>query len=252
MRPIAILAIALATAVQAPLLAQSNGGPDDIALLMSSNSCETCNCYWSTDCSSGQSCNYNGCTHVGKLDGVCKSSGSGGWELPDLPLAADGVGDYFRGFVKSAQDITGATVPQAAEELKSAHRRRLTLQGHLSLRMLSLDALDVVVGFDLVAPTVRFCSAAGPVPTFRGHLDAATEALLAATEAGLRAAIVDNDPNRIRQALRQFWAKYPDYEPDHSGRCYRHGHDDFPYESPEACQVDELTRLLRVHLPPRS
>lgn len=249
MRTRSIVVLGLAAAAALPLLAQE---PTDIALLMSSNACENCNCYWSSDCSDGQSCNYNGCTHVGKLDGVCKSSGgAGGLDLPDLPIAAEGVREYFAAFHVAAQDITGATLPEARTALRAAHGRRLTLEGHLSLRMLVLDALDVTIGWDLVTPTVRFCSAAGPAPTFRGHLDAGTRALLAATEEALTVAIANNDASRVREPIEKFWASYPDYEPDHSGRCYDHGHDDYPYKSPAECQITELSRMLATHLPPR-
>jgi hypothetical protein len=107
------------------------------------------------------------------------------------------------------------------------------------------------MGFDLVHPSPSSCGVPGPAPTFRGHFSGATRALFDAAREGVVAALRGNDPSRVEEPLRAFWKRYPGYKPDHTGRCYDHGHEDYPYDSALACQVAEITALLRVHLPNR-
>jgi hypothetical protein len=258
-RPFAELAVAAAVAlvVTAPAGA---AGPATVpnpeiargaVLLQNQGSCTgACNCYWSSDCGSGQTCGgYFSCTQSGKLDGTCRSSGSGGgWDLPDLTLAAEGIAEYFQVFEISAGDITGrTTLPKALAQLGRVQARRLTLAGHLAVQELALDALDLTVGFDLVRPRMQLCSA--PVPTFRGRLAEAETALVHAVRDGLVAAVKSGDAGKIEAPLRSFWQKHPDFEPDHTGRCYDHGHRDFPYKTPLECQLTELRALLKLYLP---
>jgi hypothetical protein len=251
--------VALLAVAWAPAQGQTQGqttavtyDPAAVMYLMSQGCGETsCNCYYSSDCGSGQTCGgYFNCKLVGKLDGTCRSSGGGGvWEVADLTVAAEGVREYFRAFEISAADPTGKTVAEAIAQLDRVQSRRLTGKGHLAVQELTLDALDLTVGFDLIRASTRLCTL--PVPTLRVALHGPEAALVAAVREGLAAAIESGDPGRLEAPLRRFWSEHPDFEPDHTGRCYEHGHREYPYDSALDCQLTELRGLLGLYLPPK-
>lgn len=240
----------LATALMAALAVLPAAEPAEaVALATGSSACVDCNCYYSSDCSSGETCNYVSCNEVGKYDGVCKSGGAGVFAPGDLSAAAAAVSAYFDAFEDASQDTIGTGITQASDDVEIAHEARLSLDGHVAVRSLVIDALDLAIGFDLSHENLRLCSTAGPVPTVRGQLDAEAEALVTAVRTGVVDAIRFDDPSMVQQPLASFWAQHPDYEPHHSGRCYDHGHANYPYADPLDCQVTELQSLLQIFLP---
>lgn len=231
-------------ALAAPAAAQ------DLAVAISTAACKDCTCYFSSDCPEGETCgDYFTCTKVGKLDGLCKKRTAEVWSVGDLANAADAVSGYFDAFHEASRDLVGSGVSRARGELRSAQAHRLTLDGHLAVRNLTLDALDLTIGFDLVAENLRLCAVTAPVPTVRAVQSLAADDLVAAVKEGLEAAIRFNDPSLVVGPLQAFWSQHPEYEPHHTGRCYAHGHADFPYAGPLDCQVAELTNLLKLYLP---
>lgn len=234
-----LAALAAAEPVEARELA-STSGP---------SACVDCNCYFSSDCSDGGTCSYTSCNQVGKNDGVCKSGGAGVFASGDLSAAADAIGAYFDAFEESSSDTEGTRIPEASDHVQVAHDARLSLDGHVAVRSLVLDSLDLAIGFDLVHESLRLCSTAGPVPTVRGTLDATAQSLVTAVRTGVVDAVQFDDPSLVEPPLTDFWNQHPDYEPHHSGRCYDHGHASYPYADPRDCQVSELQALLELYLP---
>ena len=59
-------------------------------------------------------------------------------------------------------------------------------------------------------------------------------------------ALLSRNLNAIAAPLQDFWTMHPDFSPDHTGRLYSHGHDEYPgvIGSPFAGQIDTLTRLI--------
>lgn len=246
MRTSAILLLATLAVLPAAEPAQARA----LALATSPSACDNCECYVSSDCSNGETCgDYFTCTKVGKLDGMCKSGGSGAFTVGDLSAAASAASAYFDAFDEGSQDVLGTGLPTAQEHVQAAHDARLSLDGHVAVRSLVLDALDLAIGFDLVHENLRLCSAAGPVPMVRGPLHEGARALVSAVRTGVVDALRFGDPALVQQPLADFWAQYPDYEPHHSGRCYEHGHSSYPFADPLDCQVTELQRLLELYLP---
>lgn len=238
------LGVCVIGALAAPAASQ------DLAVATSTAACEDCTCYFTSDCPEGETCgDYHTCTKVGKLDGLCKKRTAVVWAEKDVAAAADAVAAYFSAFFEASRDLVGGRVSASVPHLRAAHAHRLTLDGHTAVRSLTLDALDLTIGFDLVAENVRLCSVAAPVPTVRAALGGAADDLVDAVKSGLTDAIRFNDPALVAAPLEAFWSQYPKYEPHHTGRCYDHGHADFPYASPLDCQVTELSNLLRLYLP---
>jgi hypothetical protein len=222
----------------------------ELAVATSTAACKTCTCYFTSDCSSGQTCgSYGSCTKSGKLDGVCSGGGVAVWGVGELSAVSAAIDAYFDAFTESSRNLTGTAVPAAAGRLRVANAQRLSLDGHVAVRNLALDALDLAIGFDLVRENERLCPVAGPVPTVRGDMTLASDALVDAVRQGLENAIELNDPAQVVAPLQAFWATYPSYAPHHTGRCYDHGHADYTYVSPLDCQMTELQNLLRLYLP---
>ena len=221
-----------------------------MAAVSSAGMCNECTCYVSSDCSSGETCgDYFTCTKKGKLDGVCKSSGVSVWSTADLSAAADAVDAYFDAFYEASRDTVGGGAVSAEQWLRIAHSQRLSVEGHAAVRSLTLDALDLAIGFDLVHENLRLCPSTGSVPLVRGVMSEEADALVAAVRQGLVDAIRFNDSSLIEAPIRSFWAQNPAYEPHHTGRGYDHGHPSHPYASPGDCQVIELRALADLYLP---
>lgn len=241
-----LLTLCVAAGLTVPVAGQ------ELSVATSTAACKTCNCYRSSDCSGGQTCGgYGSCDKSGKLDGTCSGGGGAVWGVGDLSAVSAAIDAYFDAFMASSRDVTGtaATMPAATDPLRAANAQRLSLDGHVAVRNLVLDALDLTIGFDLVPGNQRLCRAAGPVPTVRGDMTLAADALVAAVRQGLENAVEFNDPAQVVAPLQAFWATYPNYVPHHTGRCYPHGHANYPYASPLDCQVTELQNLLQLSLP---
>jgi len=240
------LALVLAVVLAAP-------AASDI-IIIAEPSCDTCDCYWSSDCSDGQTCgDYFKCTRSGKLDGTCKKrDGVAPWSAGDLLEVAGAVDDRFDAFLMVSGDDVGGFIESAAEYIEKAQNRRLTALGHSAVLTLVEDVLDLSVGFDVVtAESGARCSEVEPLPGFRGdhHNLTESQAMIRAMREAVASAIRGNDPSLAEGPIRTFWENYPDYEPDHSGRCYNHGHHDFPYLNGLDCQLSEVVKVLELYLP---
>ncbi len=217
---------------------------------------DICDCYFNTDCAvaGGQEyCNLFICDVAGKLDGVCfpgpEPGGGSGIDPLDLPLAASSVGDYFKAFLLTVRSPDGVPTPEAVDVIRQAQESRLSIEDHLAVQAIFTNILDRLVGFDLVYAPRQNCGAAGKFPAYRGVRGKSVEALLHTVGVAVTEAITSNDPRLIAQPIRTFWRNYPEYHPNHSGRCYPHGHDDYPYDTPANCQIEEIQAVLRAHLP---
>jgi hypothetical protein len=214
-------------------------------VLLDGGSCKaTCNCYWSSDCGSNQSCGgYFSCEQSGKLDGTCRSSG--GLSPGDFPILHGAVDDYYQAFLAAA--MGGGGLPDA-EISARAQGKSLSLEGHFAAQQIVNDSLDVVLGFDFLRPQIMFCHGFGQIFSFRSFYPREAEELVDATRRGVVDAIRAKEPARVGGPIRGFWAKHPNYRPLHTGRCFPHGHPDFPYKAPADCQIRELEGMLKMFM----
>ena len=215
----------------------------------------TCNCYYNTDCVILPSyCDLFVCTEVGKLDGICKvgtepTGPGGGFEPIDLPLAAESGGLLFTAFELTARNPKGIPTREAYHLIDKAQQSRLSIEGHLAVQAIVNNVLDRIIGFDIVYEPKQSCGVSGLFPNYRGEYSEALGKLLRVVRNSVTTAIRNNDPSVVAWPIRRFWRMHPDFRPNHSGRCYPHGHDDYPYESPAECQVKEILAILRANLP---
>ncbi len=210
----------------------------------------TCGCYWSSDCGSGEYCNYNGCTKDGKKDGTCSKS-SGGFDLAGLVRATD---LYFEGFQVPQKGAGGSP---NRDLVRQAQDQPLTAEGHLTVQRIVHNALDLALGWDFVGP--QACTGVAEpgriAPGGLGQIrlaakDAPPEAseIVESVRQGVLAAIKANNADQVAAPIRSFWRKHPDYKPRHTGRCWPHGHPELPYKTAEECQITELKRMLSIIL----
>lgn len=212
-----------------------------------------CNCYLNSDCSSGESCGgYYDCeVHAKPIDGTCSGGGIGGIGLPNVAMS---TALYFDAYSESGAGEGG---PPAADLLQEAQAVSLPLRNHRAIQSLVVDAMDLMLGYDMLPLQPRYGSVIRQVPAFLGMRDTAHAQAAATLVRLVRDGIVDairsNDPSRVEAPLHAFWAQHPDFKTFHSGRCYLHGHppEQVPYKTPEECQIAELTGKLRVFLSER-
>lgn len=210
--------------------------------------CAECNCYWSTECGSNQSCDYgSGCTHVGKLDGTCKASGSGGGLSPvGVSLAANGMGLWLDAYKEPdrVKGLANIDIWNRIEALKMPQQDKRRLQ------LAAFNVLDVLLGFDFAHPRGN-CGVydARCLGILRIHPSKQAQQLLEHARKGLSAALRDRNSSVLQRELYAFWKKQPTFRPHHTGRCYPHGHREFGRRSVAQCQIDELTRIVDDLLP---
>jgi hypothetical protein len=208
--------------------------------------CVGCNCYWSSDCGSGQSCSYSsGCTHNGKLDGTC--SGGGGFGPTDPIIMARALDLYFRAYEEAISRGGGRPdfnlIAEAMETPLEPHE-----EWHVFLQDVVHNALDRVIGWDFdFPPTLRLANCFGNIRAVNGVQDSLQN--VGVVRDGFKEAVEKNDPKVIGRVLEEWWSQNSQYEPRHHGRCDPHGHDEVTDEaSSKSCQTTELTRILEVLL----
>lgn len=235
--------IAAVLLLAAPSLAL--GQLDDKCTMLT---CTECNCYWSSECGSGQSCDYgSGCTKTGKLDGTCKAAGAGGGLSPvGVSLAANALGLWMDGYQRPDR-VKGLPNMDIWNRIEALN---LTPQDQRRVQLAAFNALDVLLGFDFAHPRGN-CGVydARCLGILRIPPDKQAQQLLQYARRGLSAALRDRNPAALRRELRAFWQKQPTFRPHHTGRCYPHGHPEFGRRSIVDCQIDELTRIVDDLLP---
>jgi hypothetical protein len=203
---------------------------------------QTCDCYWSADCGTGNTCGgYGSCTAGGKSDGTCRYVGlSKRLERPASLGAA--VDSFFKAYEKAIE--RGGGVPDA-DLVRAAEEVPLSRGGHDLVEYAVWVSLDAVIGWDFMYPSISQRATGdyygnirevGGVGGSSGLVDAARRGLLAAMQSGDSADVV--------KPIQEFWASHHNFAPHHLGRCYPHGHEELT--SPEGslkCQVDTLQRL---------
>ena len=225
------------------------GGIGDQELYYISAGCgafcpEDCDCYWSSECSSGESCDYSsGCTHKGKKDGTCSSSCT--VSLPSGSGAA--LGDIFDAYIATAAANQDGMPDIAAINLSMGHG--LSDEEYLVLQRTVFNALDVTIGFDYYHPPEK-CNEPGNSRCwgqFRIGQDEAATDLIEAAKLAVVTGLSAGNSGGVAAEMQAFWNANPNYEPHHTGRCYDHGHGSNPYGSALDCHVVEL-ELIVDHL----
>lgn len=100
------------------------------------------------------------------------------------------------------------------------------------------------MGWDFMYPTdtQRQTGYVGNIREVDGVGDAA--ALVDAVRLGLTEAIKTRNSTEIDPPLRAFWSKHAGYAPQHTGRCYPHGHAEVTdARSSIECQSATLQRV---------
>lgn len=232
-----------------------------VGMMAGQDGVPTCNCYYSSDCSSGNTCGGLGdCRANGKSDGKCSvraatdDSGYGmilGKKLPPgkLPTAkpedsaalSAAVDGYFQAFLRAIK--RGGGLPDE-KLVATAQKTQLSQVGHQDAEYTVWVALDAVMGWDFMYPN-KLQRASGYVGNIREvHGIKASEGIVDATRRGLLDALQSRDASKVAQPLQEFWLHNPNFIPRHLGRCYPHGHAEVTdTKTSVACQIDTLQRL---------
>jgi hypothetical protein len=142
--------------------------------------------------------------------------------------------------------------------VRRAQDQRLTTDEHFAVQLIVHNALDLTLGFDFIGPQPSCIGADEDGQLDPGGLGqmrlAAKDALPEEIELAeivhqsVVGAIKANKPDIVAQPIQLFWKKHPTYQPRHTGRCFPHGHPEFPYETAEECQIEELRHMLSLFL----
>lgn len=216
-----------------------------------------CTCYYSSDCRGRNStCDLGGrCLPSGKKDGTCNIGTAppliGSADVPPVEqnnlVAADklavssALDAHFRSFIKATENGGGHPDP---ELLQSAQNVRLSEEGHSRVERAVWVSLDAVMGWDFQYPT-----AVQKAEGFEGNIrevegGTSAGAIVDADSRGLLEALRTGDTKDVAPPLQEFWAKNPNYQPNHLGRCYPHGHPEVrDMKGAVACQIEVLQRL---------
>jgi hypothetical protein len=203
--------------------------------------CPNCNCYWSTDCASGEFCNYSsGCTKVGKLDGTCKKSATP-IEVESTATAATSLGLWLEAFEQSTAD-EGLPAMDRFNRIRSA---ALSSDDRRRVQEAAFNAMDILVGFDLNHPRGD-CEEfdARCLGIVRLPVEPRGIELLRTARAAMVRTIQTGDRTHLEHTLTNYWKRNPLYRPHHTGRCYPHGHREYPFRSIAQCQIEELNRIV--------
>lgn len=231
---------------------------------------EGCNCYFDDECFLWRVCDYSAdCFRVRKgtfevllghvLDCPASERASTGscdgrcahWRnlaAADADSVAQGMEEYLDLFIAAASRRDGEGSPTRAE-LRRIQSKWPATTGQ-ELRRATYSLLDALLGWDLVMtdyePMELFASARD---AFLGHIahEEATPALLRAARSGLGAALRGRDPDAVAPPLVEFWQTYPDYRPEHMGRCYPHGGHSYN-EAAVDCHIAHLRRTVAAIL----
>ena len=210
--------------------------------------CSECNCYWSSECGTNQTCDYgSGCTKVGKLDGTCKTSGSGGGLSPVGVSLASSTMSLWLDAYRQPDRVKGIANTDLWKRIEASD---MPQQDKRRLQLAAFNVLDVLLGFDFSHPRGN-CSAYDPrcLGILRIPPSRQAQQLLQHARKGLSAALRDRNSSVLQRELRAFWRSNSKFRPHHTGRCYPHGHREFGQRSVVQCQIDELTRIVNDLLP---
>lgn len=242
-------------------------------LIVQGDALWACDCYYDHECASGN-CLVPVCSLDGKIDGVCIADGGGGdggggiepaaddfFIGDDVdPLAVAGAADfYFQAYLVAVRRGEGRPDPgllTAASDVRLGRKAHADRRNHRLLLQVVHEILDAVLGFDFQAPNAldvllpprrrskrHFGGLQGSDsdPRFGGirNVPPGAVEIVEAARSGFVEAVKSGDPDRVAAPLRAFWAKYPSYEPFHTGRYYPHGHAGEP-TVPEASQIAAL------------
>ncbi|SRR5579871_385196 len=213
-----------------------------------------CNCYYSSDCSTGRSCGgYGSCSGSGKNDGTCSSTIVTGIDplhkqlpMPKQDPAAvyAAVDSYFQAFLMAVNH--GGGVPD--QKLVAAAQKALPSKPVLdNVEYAVWVSMDAVMGWDFMYPN-KLQRASGYVGNIREvHGVNSASGIVEAARKGLLEAVQSGDSSKVAAPLQEFWSKNPAFIPRHLGRCYPHGHDEVTdTKSTIACQIDTLQRLASM------
>jgi len=207
--------------------------------------CKLCDCYYTFDCPSGYYCGCyvcGCCSCIGKYDGRCISTFHS-WSGDNVENVAKAISLYFDAYIRAIEN--GGGLPDQGL-LREAERIPLLAEWHRDLKRFIHDQLDVLLGFDFMAP----CGNGYKLGNIRAVPDImAAKALVTAGKTGIVNAILQNDPEAVVRPLEEFWDSFPNYRPMHTGRCYPHGHPEVKtLEDIKNCQITSLKRAMEVIL----
>ncbi len=207
----------------------------------------SCNCYYSSDCSSGDACSYGGtCTPSGKKDGTCK----GNAELETQKstnhsslLVARAVDLYFEAYLSAIRKGGGHPDPTL---INMAQNVPLSSKTHEIIQQGTWITLDALMGWDFMYPPEYLRSRGywGNIREVHGVEDAFK--LVDITRRAYINAIETQNTGAIVEPLTNFWNETTDYRPRHTGRRYPHGHEEVTTTKDILnCQIDTLNRVLQ-------
>lgn len=212
-----------------------------------------CDCYLSSECGDGNICGVNGCDPAAKLDGQCRRHpGTGGIDDPPIfespsNRAAETLNLIFASYEAAAQAPDGGRADPALWD--QVYATALSHEWAILLISVAHHALEVTLGFDFqFVPPELVEDTSNARGNIRGAPDEAL-AMLRATRDALIAGVLARDPRAPAGPLSVFWRTHPDYQPDHTGRCYPHGHHGLVNINPQACQLDYMTRSMQQLMP---
>lgn len=219
-----------------------------------------CDCYFDDDCGFLFYCRYDvDCSWVpkgvsdgdrvcpelpfdGSCDGLCKFL-----KLPYGTVGREAVARaadlYFRAYMSTAERRTPVGDPDASI-LAQARAIDLPENGHKELTGAVFSALDLTIGWDFGIGRRDMSDPERPgvdgiiriIPEGGGMVR-----IMDATRRGFVETIRSGRPETMLPPLEEFWTNFPDYRPNHGGRCYPHGHKG--YATALECQRKNLLKL---------
>jgi hypothetical protein len=184
------------------------------------------------------------------LDGTCKASGiSGGFSFDQLRTVAAAIDLWLEAYREPTrkEGLPNRKIIDRIKELP------LTVEEQARVRFAAFNAIDIALGFDFSHPRGNCheyderCLGIMRIP-----LDPLAVALLKGVQVAFARGLREHNSKSLAKPLMAFWKQYPKFRPHHSGRCYPHGHREYPYKSAIQCQVEELSRILDGLLAPHA
>lgn len=204
-----------------------------------------CECYVSSDCQVGQSCNYaSGCQSVSNKNGMCRARNrNADWRRIEIPAVTATVDAWFSAYITVAEQ--GGT-----PDVTAIKAMKLPSLWHVETAHAVFNAMDRLLGSDFGKPgsCSAFNTAIFTCPPAMPRLDAPALSLVSSVGIAFSEAVRTGNPKLIEKPINAFWKKYPTFKPARGGRCYASGNADAPKGNERICQINELEQILIAFL----
>jgi hypothetical protein len=209
---------------------------------------DPCTCYLRCEPAETQMCDHWGSCKVREggpkiLDGKCLVFGQGGNIRESLAFEiAKSLEYYFDAYIEAGTGEGGLPDEGLLSRAQSA---RLTLREHREIQALVDHALDLILGFDTIPPSIE--TPLRQIPSFKGRGYPEAREFLEGVRDSIVKSVLSGDVDSIEAAVSKFWSNNPNFHPLHTGRCYPHGHvePEYVWKNAADCQTDLVQKSVR-------